>query len=169
MKSNGSTSFSPASREICASELLLVCASMNFDSGTSAWTFAPRISVPIFDGGVNSANLAISEVNRDIAVATYEKSIQTAFREVADALAQLELGGAAHHRQAQRRLQLSQGIEHRPGLGDVAETIVAKAAELGCEAIVMGCSGKGMLAGLVLGSVARKVIHLTTLPVTLVK
>ena len=54
-------------------------------------------------------------------------------------------------------------------LGDVAETIVAKAAELGCEAIVMGCSGKGMLAGLVLGSVARKVIHLTTLPVTLVK
>ncbi len=59
-----------------------------FDSGTSAWTFAPRISVPIFDGGVNSANLTISEVNRDIAVATYEKSIQTAFREVADALAQ---------------------------------------------------------------------------------
>ena len=59
-----------------------------FDSGISAWTFAPRISVPIFDGGVNSANLAISEVNRDIAVATFEKSIQTAFREVADALAQ---------------------------------------------------------------------------------
>jgi multidrug efflux system outer membrane protein len=59
-----------------------------FDSGTSAWTFAPRISVPIFDGGVNSANLTIAEVSRDIAVATYEKSIQTAFREVADALAQ---------------------------------------------------------------------------------
>jgi len=54
-------------------------------------------------------------------------------------------------------------------LGEVAETIVAKAAELGCEAIAMGCSGKGMLAGLVLGSVARKVIHLATLPVTLVK
>lgn len=54
-------------------------------------------------------------------------------------------------------------------LGEVAETIVAKAAELGCEAIAMGCSGKGMLAGLVLGSVASKVIHLATLPVTLVK
>ena len=59
-----------------------------FDSGTSAWTFVPRISLPIFDAGVNRANLKVSEVNRDIAVATYEKSIQTAFREVADALAQ---------------------------------------------------------------------------------
>lgn len=59
-----------------------------FDSGTSAWTFIPKISIPIFDAGVNSANLKVSEVSRDIAVATYEKSIQTAFREVADALAQ---------------------------------------------------------------------------------
>lgn len=59
-----------------------------FDSGTSAWTFIPRISLPIFDAGVNRANLKVSEVNREIAVATYEKAIQTAFREVADALAQ---------------------------------------------------------------------------------
>jgi multidrug efflux system outer membrane protein len=59
-----------------------------FDSGTSAWSFIPKISLPIFDGGVNFANLTISKVNRDIAVATYEKSIQSAFREVADALAQ---------------------------------------------------------------------------------
>ena len=58
-----------------------------FDSGTSAWTFIPKISLPIFDGGVNLANLTISKVDRDIAVANYEKSIQTAFREVADALA----------------------------------------------------------------------------------
>lgn len=58
-----------------------------FDSGNSAWTFVPRISLPIFDGGVNLANLTISKVDREIAVANYEKSIQTAFREVADALA----------------------------------------------------------------------------------
>lgn len=58
-----------------------------FDSGNSAWTFVPRISLPIFDGGVNLANLTISKVDREIAVANYEKSIQTAFREVSDALA----------------------------------------------------------------------------------
>ena len=58
-----------------------------FDSGTSAWTFVPKISLPIFDGGVTLANLMVSKINRDIAVANYEKSVQTAFREVADALA----------------------------------------------------------------------------------
>ena len=59
-----------------------------FDSGNAAWTFIPKISLPIFDGGINLANLTISKVSREIAVATYEKSVQTAFREVADALAE---------------------------------------------------------------------------------
>lgn len=59
-----------------------------FKGGAFAWSFAPRVSLPIFDGGSNKANLKVSEVDRDIAVARYEKAIQTAFREVADALAQ---------------------------------------------------------------------------------
>lgn len=59
-----------------------------FKSGSAAWSFAPRISIPIFDGGTNKANLKVAEVERDIAVAQYEKAIQNAFREVADALAQ---------------------------------------------------------------------------------
>jgi len=59
-----------------------------FKGGAFAWSFAPRISLPIFDGGTNKANLKVAEVDRDIAVAQYEKAIQTAFREVADALAQ---------------------------------------------------------------------------------
>jgi multidrug efflux system outer membrane protein len=59
-----------------------------FNGGAFAWSFAPRISLPIFDGGSNKANLKVAEVDRDIAVAQYEKTIQTAFREVADALAQ---------------------------------------------------------------------------------
>lgn len=59
-----------------------------FSGGAFAWSFAPRISLPIFEGGANRANLKVSEVDRDIAVALYEKTIQTAFREVADALAQ---------------------------------------------------------------------------------
>jgi outer membrane protein, multidrug efflux system len=59
-----------------------------FKSGSLAWKFAPQITLPIFDGGSNKANLTVAEVDRDIAVAGYEKAIQTAFREVADALAQ---------------------------------------------------------------------------------
>ncbi len=59
-----------------------------FQSGSRAWRFAPQITVPIFDAGSNRANLQVAEVDRDIAVARYERAIQTAFREVADALAQ---------------------------------------------------------------------------------
>lgn len=57
-------------------------------SGSFVWRVMPQISLPIFDAGTNQANLTMSEVDRDIAVARYEKTIQTAFREVADALAQ---------------------------------------------------------------------------------
>lgn len=58
-----------------------------FKSGSGTWSFMPQLNLPIFDGGVNRANLAIAKVERDIAVARYEKAIQSAFREVADALA----------------------------------------------------------------------------------
>ncbi len=57
-----------------------------FSAGSRAWTFSPTISVPIFAGGANVANLQASKLARATAVAQYEKSIQTAFREVADAL-----------------------------------------------------------------------------------
>lgn len=57
-----------------------------FDEGT-VWSFMPQISIPLFTGGRNKANLAAAKVDRDIAVANYEKAIQVAFREVADALA----------------------------------------------------------------------------------
>ncbi|SEN32099.1 outer membrane protein, multidrug efflux system [Duganella sp. CF517] len=58
-----------------------------FKSGSGTWSFAPQINLPIFDGGVNRANLSIAKTDRDIYVAQYEKAIQVAFREVADALA----------------------------------------------------------------------------------
>ena len=59
-----------------------------FKGGSGGWSFLPQISLPIFDGGVNRANLAIAKVDNEIAVARYEKAIQGAFREVSDALAQ---------------------------------------------------------------------------------
>ena len=58
-----------------------------FKSGTFAITGTAQLLQPIFDAGRNKANLEVARVNRDIAVAQYEKSIQAAFREVADALA----------------------------------------------------------------------------------
>lgn len=58
-----------------------------FDSDSSAWSFVPQLSLPIFTAGRLRANLDLAEVRRDIAVANYEKTIQAAFRDVADALA----------------------------------------------------------------------------------
>lgn len=59
-----------------------------FSGGNGVWTFAPQINLPIFTGGRLQSSLDRAEVARDIQVATYEKDVQTAFREVADALAQ---------------------------------------------------------------------------------
>jgi len=58
-----------------------------FMPGSAVWSFVPQISVPLFDAGSNLANLDVAKADRDIAVAQYEKAIQTAFREVADTLA----------------------------------------------------------------------------------
>ncbi len=58
-----------------------------FKGAAGTWSFAPRILLPIFDAGANRANLRAAKADRDIAVAQYEKAIQGAFREVADALA----------------------------------------------------------------------------------
>ncbi len=58
-----------------------------FDSGSKAWNFAPQITLPIFAGGRNIAGLDLSKASRDVAVAQYEKAVQSAFRDVADGLA----------------------------------------------------------------------------------
>jgi NodT family efflux transporter outer membrane factor (OMF) lipoprotein len=56
------------------------------DNGT--WSFAPGLSLPIFDGGALSAGLRLAEVDRELAVNAYDRAVQTAFKEVADALAE---------------------------------------------------------------------------------
>lgn len=58
-----------------------------FGSGTGLWSFIPRITLPIFQGGRLRANLGVATADRDIALARYEQAIQSGFREVADALA----------------------------------------------------------------------------------
>jgi multidrug efflux system outer membrane protein len=59
-----------------------------FKAGSGVWAFAPDITLPIFDAGSRFASLKVAKADRDIFLAQYEKAIQTAFREVADALAQ---------------------------------------------------------------------------------
>lgn len=58
-----------------------------FDGGSGAWSFAPNLSLPLFDGGRTQAGVDLAEARKVIAVAEYEKTIQQAFREVADLLA----------------------------------------------------------------------------------
>lgn len=58
-----------------------------FKGGNFVWTLAPQLLQPIFDAGRNQANLEAAKLSREVATAQYEKAIQTAFREVSDALA----------------------------------------------------------------------------------
>lgn len=58
-----------------------------FKNGSWGFTLAPSLLLPLFDAGTNQANLESAQASRSVAVAQYEKAIQTAFREVADALA----------------------------------------------------------------------------------
>jgi multidrug efflux system outer membrane protein len=58
-----------------------------FTGSAFNWTVAPSATLPIFDWGANSANLAYAKAQRDVYLATYQKTIQTAFQEVANALA----------------------------------------------------------------------------------
>ena len=58
-----------------------------FGAGNGTWSFVPLVRLPIFDGGRNRANVQVAEANEQLALAQYEKTVQTAFRETADALA----------------------------------------------------------------------------------
>lgn len=58
-----------------------------FGSGNGTWNFVPLVRLPIFDGGRNRANVAVAEASQQVALAQYERAVQGAFRETADALA----------------------------------------------------------------------------------
>ena len=61
-----------------------------FSHGMQVWSFAPSISLPLFTGGSNLAQLRYAEAEKKGLIATYEKTIQSAFKDVADALARRE-------------------------------------------------------------------------------
>ncbi|WP_324733206.1 AdeC/AdeK/OprM family multidrug efflux complex outer membrane factor [Pseudomonas paeninsulae] len=73
-----------------------------FSGGSGTWLFQPQISLPIFNAGSLRASLDYSKVQKDISVARYEKTIQTAFQEVADGLAARQ----TYHQQLQAQRDL---------------------------------------------------------------
>ncbi len=99
-----------------------------FQNGFWGGTLAGQVLQPIFDAGRNEANLVSSQAGRDIAVAQYEKTIQTAFREVADALAgRATLGAQLAAQQAQvdaetDRFRLSD-LRYRSGVASYLEIL----------------------------------------------
>jgi multidrug efflux system outer membrane protein len=80
-----------------------------------AWAFVPQLLQPLFDAGRNQGNLQLAQLGRDAAVAQYERSVQQAFREVADALA----GRATLGEQAASQGRLVQAEAARSELVDL--------------------------------------------------
>ena len=102
-----------------------------FQSGSWGFTLSPQATLPLFDAGRNQAGLESALAGRDIAVAQYEKAVQSAFREVADALAgQATLQEQVQALQAQaeadrKRLELSD-LRYRNGVSSHLELLDAQ-------------------------------------------
>jgi len=118
-----------------------------FAEGSGAWSFLPQITVPIFEGGALRAGLETAVVDRELAVAGYEKTIQTAFREVNDALALRQT--LAEQQRAQQALvaSLDKAYElsrarYKAGISSYLEVLVAQrslyTAQQGLIAVRMG-------------------------------
>ena len=102
-----------------------------FDSGNGAWTFTPSISMPLFDWGRTLNNLDITEARKVVAVAEYEKTLQVAFKEVADLIVareqlvkQLAALEAAERSQASR-LTLAEA-RYKGGISNYLEVLDAQ-------------------------------------------
>ena len=102
-----------------------------FGAGSDAWSFQPALSLPLFDAGRNAANVDVAQARQVIAVAEYEKTIQQAFREVADLLNardslsnQLE-SQQAYTRSQQQRLGLVEA-RYKAGIANGLELLDAQ-------------------------------------------
>lgn len=110
----------------------------NGSGGSGYWSVAPSATIPIFDFGRNKGNLRYAEATRDAMVATYEKSVQTGFREVADALARRGTIGAQIEAQTSQRdaaasaYRLAQA-RYREGIDPFLTTLDAERASYSAE------------------------------------
>lgn len=112
-----------------------------FKAGSGTWTFIPQITLPIFMAGQNMANLDIAHITKNIHIAQYEKTIQQAFREVADTLAQRSslidqlraqqsLTDITNKTYQLAELRYRQGIDSHLSLLDAQRTLYAAQQEL---------------------------------------
>ena len=102
-----------------------------FKGGSWGWTLAPQALLPIFDGGRNQSNLDSARVGRDIALAQYEKAIQVAFREAADALgSRATLGEQLSATQAQANAEAERfrlaDLRYRNGIASYLDVLDAQ-------------------------------------------
>ena len=109
-----------------------------FSAGTRAWSWTPSVSLPIFAGGQNIANLEAAEESRMAAVASYEGAIQSAFREVADALATEgtvadELSAVEELAAASERTYKLSQVRYESGADSFLEVLVSQRANFSAQ------------------------------------
>jgi multidrug efflux system outer membrane protein len=96
-----------------------------------SWSFGPKISLPIFDWGRRKGNLTVAEAREDIAVADYERTVQQAFREVADTLAgrrwlSEQVAAQMRATEAQRQIAFLARTRYREGVANYLEVLDAE-------------------------------------------
>lgn len=102
-----------------------------FGANSKTWSFGPSISLPIFDFGRRKGSLSVAEAREDIAVASYEKTVQTAFQEVSNALAGRrylaeQVSAQERGTEAQRRIANLARTRYREGVADYLEVLDAE-------------------------------------------
>ncbi|HUX65204.1 efflux transporter outer membrane subunit [Sulfuricella sp.] len=122
-----------------------------FGGGSESWNFQPALRLPLFDGGRISSGVDLAEARKVIAVAEYEKTIQQAFREVADLLAarthlveQLRAQQAAEKAQSER-LRLTQA-RYKAGVTSHLEVLDAQRESFSAQQATVQTRSAGLTA-----------------------
>lgn len=102
-----------------------------FDAGSGAWSFTPALRLPLFDAGRTGDNVDLAQVRKSIALAEYEKTLQQAFREIADLLAARsrladQLQAQEANAAAQSRRQAIVEARYRAGVSNHLELLDAQ-------------------------------------------
>jgi multidrug efflux system outer membrane protein len=102
-----------------------------FQGSSQVWSFGPQLSLPLFDWGRRKGNVDLAVAREDIAVATYERTVQQAFREVSDALAGRayfaeEVAAQERATNAQRQIARLAQIRYREGVANYLEVLDAE-------------------------------------------
>lgn len=109
-----------------------------FKSGTGVWSFAPSITLPIFTWGTNKANLDAAKLRRQAQIVAYEAAVQSAFQDVANALAareQLDKAYAALSKQSRASKEALRlvGLRYKHGVSGVLDLLDAERSSYSAE------------------------------------